>query len=275
MTSPFQDQILKSRGLIRLQGENVLGFLHNLLTTDVEKLTPGHLAYGALLSPQGKIQHEVFVHHHGEAIYIDCVMGQRETLLKRLIMYRLRAKIAIEPEDRLAVNVSHSEGLSCADPRNSNLGSRTLVAAYDEAFAGDDYHRYCMSLGIADGERDIGENQLFPHEANLDLLHGVSFTKGCYVGQEVVSRMQHRGTARTRILPVAFDGLAPPKDTEITSGDTRIGTMLSSLNNLGFALLRLDKLVETQAPLLTGSVRTHVRKPDWMSINFEVPDIAK
>jgi folate-binding protein YgfZ len=271
MTAPFARQVLPNRALIRLAGENVLAFLHNIITADVEELPPAQLAYGALLSPQGKIQHEIFVISEGDSVLIDCVRSQRDDLIRKLVMYRLRAKIDITPDDSQMVLVSPS-GEWAVDPRLPALGHRGLAT---EGNAASDYDAYRLSLGIPDGEGDIGVNEHFPHEANFDLLNGVSFSKGCFVGQEVVSRMQHRGTARSRMLPVTCDGIAPPKGTAITSGEQQIGTILSSRGSRSMALIRLDRLAEAKAPLLSAGVRVHVHKPEWMTIDATIPEAVR
>ncbi|MCA0433641.1 MAG: folate-binding protein [Proteobacteria bacterium] len=275
MTPPFRRQPLRSRAVIRLAGENVLHFLHNLLTMDVDHLAPGHLAYGALLSPQGKIQHELFVHNQGDAVFIDCVAGQRDELLRKLMMYRLRAKISIEPAEGLSVVADPERPVDgiAADPRHDGLGARLLTAHAGEPDDGS-YRAFGLALGIGDGALDIGQNEFFPHEANLDLLNGVNFRKGCYVGQEVVSRMQHRGTARSRLLPVSCGGPAPPKGTAITSGETLVGTLLSSQDHRAMAVIRLDRLAEVKAPLLSADVSIHVHKPGWMKIDVSIPEVA-
>jgi folate-binding protein YgfZ len=126
-----------------------------------------------------------------------------------------------------------------------------------------------IALGLADTDADLGSGEFFPHEANLDQLGGVSFKKGCYVGQEVVSRMEHRGTARSRILPVALDAEAPPKGSDIRSGEKQVGTLLSSDGHHALALVRLDRLADASEPLLTGAVTITVLKPRWA--RYDVP----
>jgi tRNA-modifying protein YgfZ len=271
MTAPFAREVLPNRALIRLAGENVLSFLHNIITADVAELAPGQLAYGALLSPQGKIQHELFVSTQGEHVVLDCVRSQREDLLRKLVMYRLRAKIEIVADDSQMV-VAGPSGDGAIDPRNPALGVRGLASGGDTRGS---YNSHRLALGIPDGELDIGVNEHFPHEANLDLLNGVSFSKGCYVGQEVVSRMQHRGTARSRMLPVTCDGTPPAKGTAITSGDQQVGTMLSSQGSRAMTLIRLDRLAEAQAPLLSAGVRIQAHKPEWMSVDVIIPEVAQ
>jgi folate-binding protein YgfZ len=274
MTAPFARQVLPNRALIRLSGENVLAFLHNIITADVEHLPLAQIAYGALLSPQGKIQHELFVINQDDSILVDCVRSQREDLIRKLTMYRLRAKISIELDDRNAVVAEPSMGGANVDPRLDILGERTIVSGAS-VVATADYDAFRLSLGIPDGEFDIGVNEHFPHEANLDQLHGVSFSKGCFVGQEVVSRMQHRGTARSRMLPLTCDGVAPPKGTAVTTDEIQVGTLLSSQGTRAMALLRLDRLAEARAPLLSAGVRVHVHKPEWMKIDLTIPEAAR
>jgi tRNA-modifying protein YgfZ len=245
MTPSFTPQILADRAPIRLTGENVLDFLHNLLTCDVAGLADRTWAYGALLSPQGKIQHDLFIIRDGETTWLDCAAPQRSDLVKKLLMYRLRA----------------------------DIGLRAIVPA-GEAGPGTDYHASRIALGLADSLADIGDNQLFPHEANFDQLNAVSFTKGCYVGQEVVSRMQHKGMARNRIIKVAGEDDLPPKGTGIRAGESLIGETLSSSGRHGLALLRLDRLAEARATLLAEGVRLHVQKPGWMRLDIMIPELA-
>ncbi len=273
MAPPFNPQILSARAVIRLSGENTLGFLHNLLTCEIETLPAGTWAYGALLSPQGKIQHDVFVIHDGTTTFLDCAARQADALLQKLKLYRLRAKIQIGRDDALAIAVATGEGHAAPDPRLASMGNRAIVAA-GSLSGGDGYDAARIGAGLADSDLDIGVNGVFPHEANFDQFRGVSFTKGCYVGQEVVSRMQHRGTARTRMLPVTAAALLPPRGSAIRSGETVLGSMLSSTGQQGLALLRLDRLAEATAPLLTESVSLRVHKPDWMTIDIAIPGIA-
>jgi hypothetical protein len=277
MAASFTPQILASRAFIRLSGENVMGFLHNLVTADVQALSPGAWAYGALLSPQGKIQHELFITPQEDGALIDCVRNQRGDLLRKLTMYRLRARLEIVAEDGLQLLVTPPEqGLDrFTDPRHAGLGTRQVVAAGGASSGLDDYDMLRLTLGIADGDADIGVNEHFPHEANFDLLHGVSFRKGCYVGQEVVSRMQHRGTARNRMLPVMLEGPAPDHRTAIMTGEVTVGTLLSSCRGRGLALIRLDRLAEARQPLLSGGVRVHVQKPAWMTAAVVIPAEAQ
>lgn len=251
----FSPQVRPDRAVISIRGEGALAFLHNLLTCDVAGLAVGQVAYGALLSPQGKILHDLFVFDAGESVLLDCAASQQAALLQKLMLYKLRAKLEIVARDDLEVAVGE-EGY--ADPRNQALGHRFFAAA-GSFNAGNGYDAARIALGLADSEQDIGSNILFPHEANFDLIGGVSFSKGCYVGQEVVSRMQHRGTARSRILAIECSSDAPAKGTEIRSGATLIGEVLSSVGQQALALIRTDRLAEATEPLLAGTISIHVR----------------
>ena len=196
---------------------------------------------------------------------LDCAASQRDELAKRLTFYKLRAKVTIAARGDLEVGVAPGKpvhDISYPDPRLPDMGWRIICAA-GTLPEGSGYDAARIGLGLADSDGDIGSANLFPHEANFDQLGGISFTKGCYVGQEVVSRMEHRSTARSRILPVKFEGAAPLRGSEIRSGDKTIGTVLSSENDSALALIRLDRLEESASPLLTQGVITHVQKPTW------------
>jgi tRNA-modifying protein YgfZ len=262
-------QILPDRAMLRIAGNGGLAFLHNLLTVD---LTTPQPAYGALLSPQGKILHDVFVVPDGDVVWVDVDAAQAPDLLKRLVMYRLRAKFDIEFAKDKAVAVGAQSGLHYVDPRLETMGLRAIVDASTLPVA-DGYAALQISNGLAGSQHDIGSGELFVHEANLDQLNAVSFTKGCYVGQEVVSRTQHRSTARNRILPVHFSGEAL-QGAEIKSGETRIGTMLSSSGGNGLALMRLDRMAEVTQPLLIGQTRLTVEKPVWAKFEVVIPQVA-
>ncbi len=252
----FSPQLRPDRAVISIRGDGALAFLHNLLTCDVADLALGQAAYGALLSPQGKIQHDIFVLNAGDIVLIDCAAEQRAALLQKLMLYKLRAKLEIMARDDLEVAVG-DEGYP--DPRATEMGCR-FFAAKGSFKIGSGYDDQRIALGLADSVLDIGSNILFPHEVNFDRMNGVSFTKGCYVGQEVVSRMQHRGTARSRIVKIECEPIAPPKGTAIMSGEKTIGEVLSSVGTHALALIRTDRFAESTLPLLAGSIKIQVQK---------------
>ena len=270
--SSFLMQVRRDRAVLSLEGVEAETFLHNLVTADVLGLDEYATRYTALLTPQGKILFDFFVLKTVDGYLLDCAASQLEELMKRLMFYRLRAKIMIRARPDLEVGVSQSQPpggpMAYVDPRSPLIGWR-IITEKGNLPEGSGFDQARISLGLADSDGDIGSGQLFPHEANLDQLGAVSFSKGCYIGQEVVSRMEHRATARSRILPVTFNGTAPPRDAAIKSTDKIIGSVLSSAGNAALALIRLDRLTEATQPLLTDGVRVHVHKPAW--VNYDVP----
>jgi len=252
-TMTFAPEALRNRAVIALRGDGILPFLHNILTCSVESLIQGQIAYGALLSPQGKILHDVFVHQVGDGVMIDCEGTARDDLIAKLKLYRLRAKFEIAAIDEVVVVAGDG---TAHDPRVAALGKRGLFPKGMHA-AGVRYDDARYAAGIADSA-EIGCNRLFPHEANFDLLGAVDFKKGCYIGQEVVSRMQHRGTARSRIMPVTFQD--DQSTDEIRVADVLIGEVLGRRGKLALALVRLDRLADV------GDVPgISIARPDWMT----------
>ncbi|WP_119389852.1 CAF17-like 4Fe-4S cluster assembly/insertion protein YgfZ [Taklimakanibacter lacteus] len=274
---PFATHKLAGRAVLTIAGEDARHFLQNLITADIDGLKPGQAAYSALLAPQGKILFDFFVLAENGHYLIDCSAAQKAELLKRLTFYKLRARVTLADngEEVGVTPVKPESGLAYTDPRAAQLGVR-LIAAKGSLPHTDDaaYEGGRIRLGLADSDKDIGSGELFPHEANLDQLGAVSFDKGCFIGQEVVSRMEHRGTARNRIVPVHAPKGAAAKGSEIKAGGKPIGTMLSSAGSDGLALIRLDRLkdaVEAGTALLTEAGPIHVRKPGWARFDVALP----
>ncbi|CAN5538471.1 folate-binding protein YgfZ [soil metagenome] len=283
---------LSDRGVVKLAGDDARGFLNNLITSELEHLQPGVARFGALLTPQGKITVDFLVTEapagHGGGLLIDCPRALAQGLATKLGFYKLRAKVTVENlSDSLGVlavwdgDATLKPDLSFADPRDTALGWRVLIPAdlaqttadligaelVDEAA----YEAHRISVGVPRGGLDFAYGDAFPHEANMDRMAGVDFDKGCYVGQEVVSRMQHRTVVRTRVTRVELDGPRPEPGIEIRAGDKAVGTMGSSAGGHGLALLRLDRTadaLEASLPLLAGGIPIHltalgdVRLPD-------------
>lgn len=280
---------LIDRGVIRISGAEARDFLQNLVTNDMEEVTPGRAGYGALLTPQGKIICDFLIvalpEEDGGGFLLDTPLLQVPDLMKRLKLYKLRAKVVLEDlTDRSAVLASADgaplpaeAGVVYDDPRLPALGQRgivdlagseSLVTAEPEA-----WHARRIALGVPAGGRDFAYGDAFPHEALLDQLGGVSFKKGCYIGQEVVSRMQHRGTARTRVVPVVFDeGIATETGAEATAGGKPLGTIGSAAGGRALALLRLDRLADALAagetPLGGGLAFHLAEKPGFIRFPF-------
>jgi hypothetical protein len=262
---PMPRVFLPHRGVVKVVGDDARGFLQGLVTADMKAVAPDHPAYGALLTPQGKIIVDFLLAEapaaDGGGFFLDCPRALAPDLMQRLNRYRLRARVIIEDISEVAGIVAAfagdrfdpDDGLVFADPRAAALGERAFVARSRAAALAPDplaaYERHRIGLGVPEGGADFVYGDTFPHEANMDRLGGVSFTKGCYVGQEVVSRMQHRGSGgRTRILRVRLaDRLAVEPGTEIMAGDRPLGFIGSQAGGEGLAKLRLDRLADARA----------------------------
>lgn len=266
---------LPDRGVIKITGEDARHFLNNLVTSELEGVAPGRARFAALLTPQGKIIADFLVTEapagHGGGLLLDCPKDLAAALATRLGFYKLRAKVTIENlSDSLGVMVLwHGEpaimpDLAFADPRNEALGYRVLVpqdlagklaaATGAEIVQEDAYDAHRIACGVPRGGVDFKYGDAFPHETNMDRLNGVNFDKGCYIGQEVVSRTQHRGTARTRITRVSVEGTPETGSSVIVDGKS-VGTMGSFAAKTGLAMLRLDKVsdaLQNNSPLLVG-----------------------
>ena len=277
--------ILTRRSLLEIGGEERASFLQGLVTNDVEGLGRGEACFAALLSPQGKILFDFFAINTGETILLDCAAEVATNLLKRLGFYKLRAKIALsDVSDRWRVAAAWGEGagetlkdgasIAFEDPRAPALGFRGLIeegkGANFPAVPGA-YEAVRVAAAVPEGGKDYAYGDAFPHEACFDLLYGVSFTKGCYVGQEVVSRMQHRGTARTRVLAVSAEAPLPGGGADILADGFAVGRLGSVAGTRGIALARLDRVGEALAkgqPLTAGGVAVTLSVPSWASYSL-------
>ncbi|MDB5619513.1 folate-binding protein [Tardiphaga sp.] len=278
--------LLPDRGVVKLSGDDARGFLNNLVTSEIELVRPGTARFGALLTPQGKIVTDFLVTEasagHGGGLLIELPRELAAPLATKLGFYKLRAKVVVENlSDSLGVlavwdgEPALKPDLTYADPRDARLGYRILIpaelAAKTAAMIGADlvdeeaYEAHRIQTGVPRGGVDFAYGDAFPHESNMDRLAGVDFDKGCYVGQEVVSRMQHRGTARTRIVRVILDGDAPQPGSEIRAADKPVGKMGSSAAGQGLALIRTDRAtdaLDAQAAFLAGGSPIHFADPD-------------
>ncbi len=265
--------LLEDRGVVRVGGEDATGFLQGLLTNDVGRLRPGEARYAALLSPQGKILFDMLVTRvpagAGATYLLDCAASQAAGLAKRLGFYKLRARVAIADEsaDHGVIAYWGGEpenapgGVFYADPRDPRLGWRAILPRAEAVAVGEaaanQYEALRISAGVPKGGVDYAYGDAFPHDANLDLINGVDFEKGCYVGQEVVSRMKHRGSARKRVARVKVAAAPPAPGTPVLDGALAIGTLGSSSGREALALMRLDRVEEAKAagrPLSAGGV---------------------
>lgn len=299
----MKSALLPDRGVVKVAGDDARKFLHGLVTADVLSLKHNEARFCALLTPQGKIIVDFLLTEaptgSGGGFFLDVERAQIAALVAKLNLYKLRAKVIAEDlSDVLGLfavwnGTSHfaamlraneagdAIGLGYEDPRLPALGLRvmllpqraaaaaaTLGAEFVDAAA---YEAHRIALGIPRGGLDYGYGDAFPHEADMDQLGGVDFQKGCYVGQEVVSRMEHRGTARTRAVPVRYEGAAPDHGAPIVAGERALGTMGSAAEGRGIALLRLDRVADALSggeALTAGGVAIRPVKPEWARFAF-------
>jgi folate-binding protein YgfZ len=289
--------LLPDRGVVKVAGEDARHFLNGLLTADISKVTPEAPRFAALLTAQGKIILDAIVAEapaaDGGGFFLDLPKALANPCVDRLNFYKLRAKVMVENlSETLAVmavwdgNAVTEYGLCYRDPRLPALGWRIMLPPHLAAEAAADlgaalvpaaaFEAHRIALGVPHGGLDFGYGDAFPHEADMDQLNGVDFAKGCFVGQEVVSRMEHRGNARTRIVPVAYDGFPPEPGAAVTAAAKLVGTFGSSAGGRALAMLRLDRTADALAagePLIAGAVTLRLVKPDWM--RFSLPGEAK
>jgi len=253
---------LDDRALVRVSGPDARPFLHNLLTQDVETLADGDLRFGALLSPPGRLLFDLFLRGEADGVLLDVAADRRDALLQRLAMYRLRAQVVVEADDRpvFAGWPDLADGFTL-DPRAPGLGGRRYGGEVETTATSAAYQSHRLAIGVPDPARDAPADKTYPIEADFDLLNGIDFQKGCFVGQETTSRMKRRGAIRTRMLPLAFDGPPPPFGAEVLNGDLRAGEVLSGRDGAAMALLRLDRL---DGALTVDGRAVEVCWPGWM-----------
>ena len=285
--------ILPERGAVRIGGADARKFLQGLITSDMDKAGDGAAIHAGLLSPQGKILFDFFVVPAGDSFLLEGPRRLAGEFSKRLGFYKLRAAVTVTEEPAIQVaaiwgddTIAEVDGaIVYRDPRMAELGYRALLpdgigigaALGCTETSTEAYHAMRIGLGVPEGGRDFAYGDAFPHEALFDQLNGVDFAKGCYVGQEVVSRMEHRGTARKRIVPVSGDDPLPATGAEIMAGGVPIGTLGSVNGKDGLALLRLDRVGEAMAagkPLTADGVPIRLRRPAFARFDIPVEAVA-
>lgn len=297
MSGGLKAAVLPNRGVVRLMGEETRAFLDGLVTSALAGVAPGRAIHAGLLTPQGKVISDFFVTEadaeDGGGFYLDAPLVNLPDLVKRLGFYRLRAKVDItDLSDELAVvavwggKVDPDElGLAFHDPRLPDMGVRAIahrsqvVALMAESGASvstaDDFHAHRIAHTLAEPGLDYLPSENFPHELNMDQLGGVDFRKGCYVGQEVVSRMEHRGTARTRTIQLIYqDGITVSEGAPVMAGDRQIGRTATGAGGRGVAILRLDRAAEALAAgdvIVAGGVPATISRPSWWKADWLLP----
>jgi folate-binding protein YgfZ len=270
--------LLSSRAALRISGPDARSFLQGIVTQDIERLKPGEAAFSALLSPQGKILFDFLMVADSDRFFLDVAADAADALLKRLTLYRLRAKVTITREEGFAV-AAFPDGappaadgvIAFPDPRLAALGGRAIgpwekIAALGGADeAAYDAHR--IALGVPEFGKDFASDEVFLLDVDYDALGGVSYKKGCFVGQEVTSRMKRKGDVRKRTLIARFEGAPPARGAAIVAGASTIGEIRSGCEGAALALVRLDRL---EAARQAGDAPMADRKPlqivfpDWL-----------
>jgi folate-binding protein YgfZ len=299
MTIKLNYAQLRSRALVAVGGSDWRSFLHGLLTQNVETLASGEARFAALLTPQGRLLWDMFVVGREDGAWLDVEREHRAAIVQRLSMYKLRAKVEIAADEARVATLFPSplrggvrgggdgatpaasspdaastpplptlspqggEGF-CADPRLLDLGWR----GYDAAVPADTevvdeaaYDAHRLALGVP-GPADWGSDRTYPIEANFDLLRGIDFKKGCFVGQETTSRMKRRGQVKSRMLPIAFDGPPPAPGAEVLAGELRAGEVRSGMDGRAIALMRLDRI---SGDLAVDGRPVQVERPAWLA----------
>lgn len=264
---------LPERALLFAGGADARSFLQGLVTCNMDKVSTAQAQFGALLTPQGKILFDLFIIAHENGLLIETSAAQRDALLKRLQFYRLRANIALTPRDDLKVFALWGENpeKGFADPRWPELGHRLYALDYATTAEAEAYHAHRLVQAIPEAEKDYPLGDTFPHDANFDLLNGVDFSKGCYVGQEVVSRMQHRGEVRKRILPFAVTGEAKSGEA-LTANGMPLGTLGTIGNGRALATVRIDRMNEARQAghaLVAGTAALTPVQPPWSHFDIK------
>src|SRR5215211_2536961 len=277
--------LLPDRSVVKVAGDDARKFLNGLVTADLGRVTPEVARFAALLTPQGKVIADCIIAEvspqDGAGLFLDCPRALAMTLVERLNFYKLRAKVIVEDlSETLGVLAAWDGdgatecGLVYRDPRLPALGLRVMLPPHLATDAASElgaslvdaasYEAHRIALGVPRGGLDFVYGDAFPHETDMDQLAGIDFDKGCYVGQEVVSRIEHRGSARTRIVPVVMDGFPPDAGIPVMAGDKQIGTTGSGTDGCGLAMLRLDRLADARAAgtaLVAGGIALEPRKP--------------
>ena len=287
--------LLEDRGLIAVEGEDARGFLQGLVSNDVDKVGAGCAVHAAFLTPQGKYLHDFFMVQMGDTLVVDCEAGRADDLMRRLGVYKLRARVTLSGRTGdLAVAALFGEGvfeslglpgragqaapfaggLAYVDPRLAAVGARAVLprpgagqalekAGFAAATAAG-YDTLRLGLGLPDGSRDMVVEKATLLESGFDELNGVDWDKGCYMGQELTARTKYRGLTKKRLMPVDIDGPVPPSGTPVMVDGKEAGEMRSARGSVGLALIRLEHLDKAAGARFTaGEARITPRKPDW------------
>lgn len=253
--------LLPHRAVVSVAGLDAQPFLNGLLTNAISNIEHGQRRHAALLTPQGKIIADMLLARGPEGFLLDVDVGVAPVLLKRLTMFRLRARVAIDARADLAVFAFDG----APDPR-SELAPARSIAPRTRASHGDiaHYHANRISACVAEMGADFGPEEVFPADINMDISGGVDFRKGCFVGQEVVSRMKRRGVARRRTLVAQLKEGAPSMPAPILADGFEVGRLTSATGQVGLARVRIDHVADAET-------KGHAFSADGKPVTFDKP----
>ncbi len=253
---------LPHRAILRLTGPDTLALLERTVTHKVMDWPDGEARYGALLTPQGKIIADYIAHRTGDGVLIDVHEDAADDLLKRLKMFRLRSVVELTREDGLVPAISDA---GTPDPRSGKLPRRTMVPAAEAATPLDGWDTLAIAAGIPEWGRDYRAAEVFPTDINMDLMNGVDYKKGCFVGQEVASRMKRKGLIRKRTVRLRGEGLAP--GAELRAGALVLGEITSAAAGEALALIRTDRFAKSIAdklPVTVNDAPAEIEGAPWL-----------
>ena len=260
---------LTNRAVLRLSGPDAKPFLQGLVSNDVMLAAPDNAVYAALLTPQGKFLHDMFIQDTSDGLLLDVEADRLDDLQQRLLRHKLRAKITLEPDPSLKIFAGWGEPRPAAavpDPRLPQLGWRIVSHNQNAPTSFIDYDHHRLQLGVADGSRDLEIEKSTLQEGNFDLLNGISFTKGCYLGQELTARIHYRGLVKKRLMPVLFSGPAPASSTEILAENTPVGEVRSQCGDIALGLISLNALTAPALTLSAAGISGKIMMPEWLKL---------
>jgi len=266
---------LETRALISIIGSEARALLQRVITADVDTLEAGQCCPGALLTPQGKILVDFLIFADGDTVWIDVFADHADALIKRLNLYKLRADAVISRRDDLVpVWADTPFDGSAPDPRFSAGVYRGVAPLSDQVDPDTgQLNMLEISQGVPTLGRDYSESSVFPTDVNLDVYGGIGWQKGCFIGQEVVSRMKRRGTIRKRSVAVHFDSEAPAQSTKASAGEITLGEITSAAGQNAIALIRLDKLEKADAPVEANGQPARIDVPDALKPDAPAPKV--
>ena len=256
---------LSDRSILQVEGKDSEKFLQGIVTCNVEKIA-NKSSYGSILTPQGKLLYDFIIQRQNNNFLIDIYKSNIDDFIKLLNIYKLRSDIKLIKREDLSVfvdlNYKHHDNEDI-DPRLALIGLRKILDSNYE-YSSDEkilYEKKLIKLGIAETGDGIKPGDIFPIEANLDYLNGIDFQKGCFIGQEVSSRMYRRGKAKKRIVCFKSNDNFTNND-ELVYNNKTIGTVIKKIEDYGIALIKIDKIINPERETITITSKDGIKSID-------------